>query len=142
MLKESLVENIVLKKEVFNWQEAVEVAAKKMVTNGYIEERYITKMIENIEKLGPYIVLSEDVAMPHSRAEDGVKKTGIGLLKLEKGVSFGNDTTSIRLIFILAAKDSDSHIDMITELVDLLKDNDKVKKLLESKTEEEIIKSI
>ena len=79
--------------------------------------------------------------MPHSRPEDGVKKTGISLLKLDEGVDFG-ENSSIRLIFILAAKDSNSHIDMITELVNMLQDDEKLNRILNSKTENEILENL
>lgn len=142
MLKELLKGNVTLKENVSNWQEAIKVASQKLLDNGYIEEKYIEKMIENIKRLGPYVILSDDVAMPHSRPEDGVKKTGMGLLKLEKGVSFGEDDTKVRLIFILGAKDSNLHIEMITELVDMLQDEEKLNKILTSKTEEELINNL
>lgn len=141
MLKDFLKGNITLKERVINWQEAVKIAAQKLLEKRNIEENYIEKMIENINKLGPYIVLADDVAMPHSRPEDGVKKTGISLLKLNEGVSFGKGT-NIRLIFILAAQDSNSHIEMITELVDMLQDEEKLVNILQSETEEEIIKNL
>ncbi|WP_175612576.1 PTS sugar transporter subunit IIA [Fusobacterium mortiferum] len=139
MLKDFLKGNITLKERVVDWQEAVKIAAQKLLEKGNIEENYIEKMIGNINKLGPYIVLADDVAMPHSRPEDGVNKTGISLLKLNEGVSFGEET-SVRLIFILAAQDSNSHIEMITELVDMLQDEEKLFNILQSKTEDEIIK--
>lgn len=142
MLKELLKGNIVLKEKVSNWQEAIKIASQKLLENGYIEEKYIEKMIDNINKLGSYIILSDDVAMPHSRPEDGVKKTGMGLLKLERGITFGDEDTKVRLIFILGAKNSNLHVDMITELVDMLQDEDKLNKILTSKTEEELIKNI
>lgn len=139
LLKDFLKGNITLKERVVDWQEAVKIAAQKLLEKGNIEENYIEKMIGNINKLGPYIVLADDVAMPHSRPEDGVNKTGISLLKLNEGVSFGEET-SVRLIFILAAQDSNSHIEMITELVDMLQDEEKLFNILQSKTEDEIIK--
>lgn len=139
MLKDFLKGNITLKERVVDWQKAVKIAAQKLLEKGNIEENYIEKMIGNINKLGPYIVLADDVAMPHSRPEDGVNKTGISLLKLNEGVSFGEET-SVRLIFILAAQDSNSHIEMITELVDMLQDEEKLFNILQSKTEDEIIK--
>ena len=139
MLKDFLKGNITLKERVVDWQEAVKIAAQKLLEKGNIEENYIEKMIGNINKLGPYIVLADDVAMPHSRPEDGVNKTGISLLKLNEGVSFGEET-SVRLIFILAAQDSNSHIEMITELVDMLQDEEKLFNILQSKTDDEIIK--
>lgn len=141
MLKDSLVGNITLKEKVPDWRQAIRTAAQKLLEKEYIEEKYIGKMIENVEKLGPYIILSDDVAMPHSRPEDGVKKTGISLLKLDEGVDFG-ENSSIRLIFILAAKDSNSHIDMITELVNMLQDDEKLNRVLNSKTENEILENL
>lgn len=141
MLKDSLVGNITLKEKVPDWRQAIRTAAQKLLEKEYIEEKYIGKMIENVEKLGPYIILSDDVAMPHSRPEDGVKKTGISLLKLDEGVDFG-ENSSIRLIFILAAKDSNSHIDMITELVNMLQDDEKLNRILNSKTENEILENL
>ncbi len=141
MLKDFLKGNITLKERVIDWQEAVKIAAQKLLEKGNIEENYIEKMIENIKKLGPYIVLADDVAMPHSRPEDGVNKTGISLLKLNEGVSFGKET-SVRLVFVLAAQDSNSHIEMITELVDMLQDEEKLTNILQSKTEDEIIKNL
>lgn len=141
MLKDSLVGNITLKEKVPDWRQAIRTAAQKLLEKEYIEDKYIGKMIENVEKLGPYIILSDDVAMPHSRPEDGVKKTGISLLKLDEGVDFG-ENSSIRLIFILAAKDSNSHIDMITELVNMLQDDEKLNRVLNSKTENEILENL
>lgn len=141
MLKDFLKGKITLKERVVDWQEAVKIAAQKLLEKGNIEENYIEKMIENIKKLGPYIVLADDVAMPHSRPEDGVNKTGISLLKLNEGVSFGKET-SVRLVFVLAAQDSNSHIEMITELVDMLQDEEKLTNILQSKTEDEIIKNL
>ena len=141
MLKDSLVGNITLKEKVPDWRQAIRTAAQKLLEKEYIEDKYIGKMIENVEKLGPYIILSDDVAMPHSRPEDGVTKTGISLLKLDEGVDFG-ENSSIRLIFILAAKDSNSHIDMITELVNMLQDDEKLNRILNSKTENEILENL
>ncbi len=141
MLKDSLIGNITLKEKIPDWRQAIRTAAQKLLEKEYIEDKYIGKMIENVEKLGPYIILSDDVAMPHSRPEDGVKKTGISLLKLDEGVDFG-ENSSIRLIFILAAKDSNSHIDMITELVNMLQDDEKLNRVLNSKTENEILENL
>lgn len=34
-------------------------------------------MIENIKKMGFYIILTDNVAMPHARPEQGVNKNGV-----------------------------------------------------------------
>lgn len=61
MLKDSLVGNITLKEKVPDWRQAIRTAAQKLLEKEYIEDKYIGKMIENVEKLGPYIILSDDV---------------------------------------------------------------------------------
>ncbi|WP_314011617.1 PTS sugar transporter subunit IIA [Pseudostreptobacillus hongkongensis] len=121
-----------------DWQESIEIAARPLIELGKIEERYITSMIESIKKLGFYVVLAENLAMPHARPEDGVNETGVSFLKVNEGVFYGDD--KIYLIFVLAAKDSNSHLETIEGLVDIFQDEDKINKLIQSKTQEDILK--
>lgn len=95
-------------------------------------------MIENIKKMGFYIILTDNVAMPHARPEQGVNKNGVSLLKLNNFVYYGEQ--KIYLIFILAAIDSNSHIDTIKKLMDVFDNENTIKKLINSKTTDEILK--
>lgn len=36
-----------------------------------MEPRYKEEIISNVEKLGPYILIAEDIALPHARPEQG-----------------------------------------------------------------------
>ena len=76
--------------------------------------------------------------MPHARPENGVNETGVSFLKVNKPVDFGDDPIS--LIFILAAKDSDSHIDTIGALLEIFQDEEKIKDLLKAEDKNELIK--
>ncbi|MCQ9625937.1 PTS sugar transporter subunit IIA [Cetobacterium somerae] len=140
MIKELLESNIQILPQVDSWEEAIKIASRPLLEKGYIEPRYIDTMISKVNELGFYIVLSEDVAMPHSRPEDGVLKMGMSLLKLDTPAKFGNN--NIKIIITLAAKDNESHIDALTNLVELLNDDEKIEKIKLAKTNQEILEII
>lgn len=140
MIKELLENNIQILPQVDSWEEAIKVASSPLLEKGYIEPRYIDTMISKVNELGFYIVLSEDVAMPHSRPEDGVLKMGMSLLKLDTPAKFGNN--DIQIVITLAAKDNESHIDALTNLVELLNDDEKIEKIKLAKTNQEILEII
>ena len=72
MLKDILADNITVLTKVESWQKAIEIAATPLLEKNKIKESYIQAMIGNIKKFGEYIIIAPNVAMPHSRPEDGV----------------------------------------------------------------------
>ncbi|MCP1223477.1 PTS sugar transporter subunit IIA [Sebaldella sp. S0638] len=136
MLKEFLNGNINLTESASDWEESVRIAAKPLLEKGFISEDYVNSMTNDIKRLGFYIVLREGVAMPHSRPENGVSRTSMSLLKLENPVNYGDN--KVKLIFILAAEDSEKHIEALTGFSELLQDDDEVEALMNAKTMEEV----
>lgn len=121
-----------------NWEKAIEIAAQPLIKNGKIKYGYVENIIKNIKELGPYIILLPGVAMPHARPDENVIESSLSLLKINKGVSFSEDTEDVKLMFVLAAKDSNSHIDIIEQLTELLGDDEKIEKLMNAETVEEV----
>lgn len=129
--------NVICVDNVLDWQEAIALSGKPLLQKKFIEKSYIDKSIENIKEFGFYIVLDEYIAMPHSRAENGVNKTSISFLKINNGVMFGENI--IYLVFMIAATDSNSHIDLIKDLLELFQNSEKKEKLIKAKTKKEIL---
>ena len=125
MLKEMLKDKIQIVDSIKDWKEALRVAAKPLLDAKNIESRYVDSIIENVNKNGPYIVLT------HSRPEEGVIKKGMSLLKVKNGVDFYQTEKKVYLFFTLAAEDADSHQDAIADLADVLGDDDLLKKIIE-----------
>lgn len=121
-----------------NWEKAIEIAAQPLIKNGKIKYGYVENIIKNIKELGPYIILLPGVAMPHARPDENVIESSLSLLKINKGVSFSEDTEDVKLMFVLAAKDSNSHIDIIEQLTELLGDDEKIERLMNAETVEEV----
>ena len=123
-----------------NWEDAISIAGNLLVNNNFIKKEYITAIIEMVKELGPYIVITDGVAIPHARPEDGVIKLGYSLITLDPPISFGNpDNDPVKLIVCIAAIDNNSHIDLITKLVNLI-NNDKLAEIINAKTIETVLK--
>lgn len=130
--------NIRIKDEVADWKEAISQAVWPLVENGFVESRYADSIIENTEKYGPYYVIAPNIALPHARPEQGVLKKQLGILLLRKPVKFSKDGFDVRLLITLAATDSESHLQTLAKLSDILGDDDRIGKILGAASVEEI----
>jgi ascorbate PTS system EIIA or EIIAB component len=130
--------NIRIIEEVADWKQAIEEAVAPLIENGYVESRYVNSIIANTEQFGPYYVIAPNIALPHARPEQGVLKKQLGILLLRHPVKFSKDGFDVRLLITLAASDSDSHLQTLAKLSDILGDDDLIGKILGATGVEEI----
>lgn len=142
MLEKILKGRVGVIDKVKDWEEAIKIASKPLIDDMSITSKYVDAMINNIKKYGTYIIVAPKVAMPHSRPEDGVNKNALALLKINEGVIFDEEEEKINLIFILGAVDNSSHIETLTELMNILDDEEKIEKLIKAKSINEIMELI
>ena len=131
-------ENIQVLDKVEDWQAAIRLAAKPLEANESIVTSYIDTMIDNVEEHGPYIVLMPDVAIPHARPEDGVRKLGMSVLKVGDPVVFP-ENKSVRLFFVLAAIDQTTHLKALAQLTELLGNEADLATLLSAQTSDDML---
>lgn len=126
MFKELIEKQRIVFAEGFDrWEDAIRAAAQPLLRDGAIEESYIDDMIANVNKFGPYIVIAPDVAMPHAQGGKGVKETSISFMKVNRPVSFSESSEhDVRLLFVLASIDNNSHLEMLQTLVAAISDDD------------------
>ena len=126
--------NILIGESCETWREAIEAVSLPLLRQETIKESYVEAMIAAVEEFGPYIVIGKHVALAHARPEDGVNELGVSVALLDKPVEFGNkETDPVKIIFCLAAVDSFSHLNIMKNLVNLINDEGKLNKLIESK---------
>nr|WP_254902581.1 PTS sugar transporter subunit IIA [Cedecea sp. NFIX57] len=136
-------QTIQLHDEVANWQQALEISARPLLDAGIIAPHYLTAIMQQHQKLGPYYVLAPGLAMPHARPEEGATGLGLSLLKLRQGVSFHSERNDpVDVIIMLAAPDSHSHIEMISALAELFSSDEDMALLHQANNLEEIQKII
>lgn len=144
MLLEVLNENLIhTNSEAKNREEAVIASGKLLVDNGLANQSYIEGMLENLEINGTYIVISPGIAMPHARPETGALAIGISIVTLKNPVTFGhpkNDPVSI--VIGLCAIDHQSHLRALSELVEILSDEEKINDIKDAESSAKIMKII
>lgn len=123
-----------------DWQEAVQIGGSILEENGIIEPRYTASMIQAVKELGPYMVIAPGIALPHAKPEAGAKSIGMSLITLVHPVNFGNpEYDPVNIVISLSAVDHITHLNALSELVELLEDENFLRLLREARSEKEII---
>lgn len=133
----SYFKSIVVKDRVDNWMESIVVSADPLLKSGCITEKYIEAMINNVKNNGTYIVIMPNVALPHSRSEEGALKTGISILKLEHPVMYPENKT-VQLVIAFSANDNSQHMELLSMLANVLMDEEKLNFILNSNNLQQI----
>lgn len=130
-----------LDEEVKDWKEAIRKGGQILKNNGCINDEYINAMINNVEKLGSYIVILPGIAMPHAMPEDGSYKIGFSIMTLKNPINFGNiENDPVKLIITMSVTDKKSHMNILKELMKIIEQDDFVDKVDAAKSSEEILK--
>lgn len=80
--------------------------------------------------------------MPHARPEAGVLKTGLGIHVFPTAVDFGSDMGPANVLLTLAATDSDTHIEVIQALSEMLVDEANITKLAAASSKQDVLNII
>lgn len=128
--------------EASDWKEAIRMSCESLEADGTIEANYKEDIVACVEKYGPYIVLMPNIAMPHSQeGAEGVHKTSIGFMKLDKPVSFDPEDPEkdAQLFFTLASCNPEQHMNNMVRLSELLMNEEVVAALLKAETPEDLL---
>lgn len=125
-------ENVQICEKVLDWREAIKISVMPLEKGGYVKECYKDEIIKNVEELGPYIVIADHIALPHARPEQGTIETQIGITLFRQDIEFDGKETTARLFVTLAAKDSDSHLNALMQISELLSEEEVVEEIINS----------
>ncbi|QLK59289.1 PTS mannitol transporter subunit IIA [Enterobacteriaceae bacterium Kacie_13] len=135
-------ESIAIYPSAEDWSQAIDLSMRNLLQRKYITADYIQSIKDTTTEIGPYYLLAPGIAMPHARPECGALQTALSLTLLRQGVSFEAESPPVRLLIGLSAKDSDSHIEAIQALSEMLCEDDVIDQLLNAKSTEELINII
>ncbi|MBX7309898.1 BglG family transcription antiterminator [Clostridium chauvoei] len=123
LLSNFSINNINLSIEESDWREAIRKSAKPLLEDGVINKAYIDDMVKNIEDLGPYIVVDDGIAIPHAKPGKNVKGFGFTITTFKEPISILNKD-GVKVFFTMATENEKDHIDIITQLMKLVEDED------------------
>lgn len=141
MLNEVLENHHVLLDETCSdWKNAIKMVSKPLLDDGIITSQYQDAMINSVEEYGPYIVIGKHIALAHARPEEGANALGVSIATLNPNIEFGNEINDpVKIIFCLSATDSFSHLNIMKNIVSLVRNEEKLDKLLSFKDKDEFI---
>jgi len=126
-----------------DWKDAVVKIGEILVKIGAAEPRYTDAMIKTVEEMGPYIVITKGIALPHARPEEGAKKPALALIKLKEPINFGNpENDPVDIVIGFTATDERSHVKAIAQLAKFLQKEENIRKLRQAKSVDEIYQHI
>ena len=104
-------------------EDAVEISCAPLLKNGFIDHRYVASMNALIDKFGPYMVLTQGVALLHGVNGVGVNKLGMSLTIFSPPIMFGHASNDpVSLAFLIASPDDHSHFRALRDLALFLDD--------------------
>ncbi|SDZ78175.1 Transcriptional antiterminator [Thalassobacillus cyri] len=144
MLNELLTEQTIqFKDHVSSWETAIETAAQPLIDQQSIRPEYIQAMIDNVNELGPYIVIAPRIAIPHARPEAGVEKLGMSFLRLKDPVYFSDkEKHRAQLVIVLAAIDNQTHLKALAQLTEMLSNDENVEQLIAANDPKHVIEIV
>lgn len=132
-------DNVQIVECVKGWKEAIQLGVQPLREQDFVDEKYVTAIIRNIEKYGSNFIISPYIILPHARPEEGVKKNGISILFVHKPFYIHNRTMPLKLMIILAPVNAKAHLQMLRSISEVLNDEKQMKRMLKSNTVEELL---
>lgn len=133
-------ENILLNQSFSNKEDAINAAGKILMNNGYVSSSYLKLMQKREQVISIY--LGNKIAIPHGSngSENEILESGISLIQVPEGVSFGKG--KIANIIIGVAGKNNSHMELLSKIAEIVCDIENVEKLIKAKNKKEILNII
>lgn len=131
-------ERICLQASAKDKEEAIRKAGDLLVESGCVLPPYIDGMLAREQSMSTS--LGNGVAIPHGVYEnrDHILKTGISVLQLPAGVDWDEDEKVYLVIGIAAT--SDEHVEVLSNLADVIDDENNLSELLSTTDPDVIVK--
>ncbi|MDQ0202976.1 PTS sugar transporter subunit IIA [Pectinatus haikarae] len=130
-------DNIIMNQTFSDKEEAINAAGRILADRGYVQPEYIESMQKREKVISTYV--GNKIAIPHgiNGSESQIMESGISLLQVPQGVSFGKGKTAYIVIGI--AGKNNTHMSILTQLSEIVCDVENVDKLIQAKDEQEIL---
>lgn len=131
-------ETVLVSSDLLDWQSAIRRCAQPLLNGGWIEPRYVDRIIYIIEKEEPYIMIADGVIIAHAGIDDGVNQVGMSLMRLSERISI-HGYMEADIIIVLGTPDATAHLNALYRLIEILEDIEKVKEMRNVKSKESLI---
>lgn len=125
------VDQIAVQATALTKEEAIKQAGQLLVDNGVVAPTYVEGMLLREQTMSTYI--GNGVAIPHGTYDHlgDIKRTGISVLQLPKGVVWEEEDGEQEVAYLVIgiAANSDEHIGILSNLAEVMEDEETVEML-------------
>lgn len=116
------LESIQLGMHADSWEESIRIAAEPLVGRGLIDQIHVERMVESVNRLGPYIVIMPGFALTHTAPWDGVMASDLSIARFDSDIEFHCDYDPMHIVMCLGT-DSESHVAGLQRIAEKLLDD-------------------
>lgn len=115
--------NILVAQKAGTKQDVLKVLAARMLELGYVSSDYLEPLLVRENKVNTF--MCNGIAIPHgtNEAKGQVSKTGVVIMQLPQGVTWGNNGEKAHLVIGIAAK-GDDHMELLQQLATVAMDEE------------------
>ncbi|WP_176386600.1 PTS sugar transporter subunit IIA [Gulosibacter sp. 10] len=96
------------------WREAVTAAGDLLVDGRCVRRGYTEKLVDIIERFGPYMVIAPGLALVHAQPSADSLQRGISAVTVPDGVDFGHSHYDpVSLVIGLSTTNASEHLDIV-----------------------------
>ncbi|MDA5483316.1 PTS sugar transporter subunit IIA [Yersinia intermedia] len=131
------VESIVLGASFAHKSDAIRHAGEVLLSSGYVTANYIDLMLKRETMASTY--MGNHLAIPHGvdGSESEIIRSGISVVQIPEGVSFGDG--NIAYVVIGIAGKEGSHLDILNQVAIVCMEEENVEKMRCAKSRQEIL---
>ncbi|GEO46474.1 transcription antiterminator BglG [Companilactobacillus paralimentarius] len=124
------------------WLDVLHTGCRMLSQQEIIEPRYENEIVKLIKKYGPYMLISDDIFMAHASPKNGSNRVGISMVLLDNPVIIAekNQKVNVSCMFVLSPGSNHEHDRVLEELISIVRNTEKINKILVSKDKLEIRK--
>lgn len=127
-----------------NWRGAVEIAGELLVGARCVRPGYTRKLIDVIDKFGPYIVIAPGLALVHAQPSSDSLQRGLVAVTFPDGVNFGHaHNDPVGLVVAISTMNASQHLDVVAGIANGLDGDDTlVSKAVRASSDGELVELI
>ncbi|MFI3254766.1 MAG: PTS sugar transporter subunit IIA [Eubacteriales bacterium] len=101
-------------------QEVLGKTGKLLEAQGCTQSTYTQNMVESFDNYGIYMMIDENVAIPHTKNTGNVEKTGFTFLRLAQPIAF--EDRELSMFFTFCTRNNKEHLEALILIADIIKD--------------------
>jgi transcriptional antiterminator len=112
--------NILINQNIDSWQDAITIGGSLLLNNKSCSESYCNNLIKSFNDYGEYMIIDDQICIPHSKTDKEVLKADMSIVHLLKPVIYNGKP--LRVFICFCSNNNDEHLNSLILISDLLQD--------------------